>query len=439
MSVKDLGLKLREAREERGASLADAAKATRIRSNYLKALEEGEFGLLPSPAQVRGFLRTYASFLELEQAELAALLQPPPRQPAAQEGGIAEQPTHPPGETTGPPAGFTQVAQQLRERRESLELTHLEVETHTHIPEHYLARLENGNFDAFPSPTQARGMLANYAEFLGLDAEELLNVYAETLQLRLERRRATTPPSQRFVLPKLPSVEFRLPDWARSMVNRDTLIGGSAGFLLIAFILISIGRIAATRAAQEPEPTAPPLLGLLIQTDTPGFLSELTPSSPNEDSINIVQQETANPALLGQSTIQAGSGPISVRFLATQRTWMRVTVDGRIEFEGRTIPGQSYSFSASINIFLLTGNGAALRIFFNEQDLGITGIYGEVVEVVFNSQGAATPTLSPTPTVDPGILTATAEAFLTPSPTPSASATPSPTSTPTVESNGTTP
>ncbi|MGH2583042.1 MAG: RodZ domain-containing protein [Anaerolineales bacterium] len=439
MSVKDLGLTLRETREKRGASLGDAAKATRIRSYYLKALEEGEFGLLPSPAQVRGFLRTYANFLELDPDQLAALLQPPPSPPFAQEQLNAEQQVHTPVETMERPAGFTQVAQQLRERRESLELTLLEVEANTHIPEHYLARLENGEFDSFPSPTQARGMLANYAEFLGLEAGALLNIYAETLQMRLEQRRAAAPTPRRFALPELPKVKFRLPDWAKSMANRDTLVGGSAGFLLIAFVLFSIGRIAATRAAQEPEPTAPPLLGLLIQTEPSISPEELTPSPPSEDSFNILQQETANPALLGQSTIQAGSGPISVRFLATQRTWMRVTVDGRVEFEGRTMPGQNYSFSASINILLLTGNGAALRIFFNEQNLGIAGIYGEVVEVVFNSQGAATPTLSPTPTVDPGILTATAEAFLTPSATPSPTITPSPTRTPTDEPDGTTP
>jgi hypothetical protein len=74
----------------------------------------------------------------------------------------------------------------------------------------------------------------------------------------------------------------------------------------------------------------------------------------------------------------------------------------------------------------LTGNGAGLRAFLNEQDLGIVGVLGEVVSVVFNAQGAATPTLSPTPTIDPNVLTATAEFLLTPSVTPSPTATETP-------------
>jgi hypothetical protein len=108
---------------------------------------------------------------------------------------------------------------------------------------------------------------------------------------------------------------------------------------------------------------------------------------------------------------------------------MRVIADGRVEFEGRTLPGESYAFTAAGQIVLLTGNGSALRAFLNDQDLGILGLYGQVVEVVFSAEGAATPTLSPTPTIDPGILTATSEAALTPSATPTPTGTPTPEAT----------
>jgi hypothetical protein len=108
---------------------------------------------------------------------------------------------------------------------------------------------------------------------------------------------------------------------------------------------------------------------------------------------------------------------------------MRIVVDGEVQFEGRTLPGDTFSFVATGQILLLTGNGAALRAFLNEQDLGFLGIYGEVVSLVFTRAGAATPTLSPTPTVDSGILTSTANAVLTPSAT--LTPTPLPTAEPT--------
>lgn len=71
--MDNLGKWLREAREERGISLQDVEEVTRIRARYLEALEIGDFEALPGgEAQVRGFLRRYASFLKLSPEEAVA-------------------------------------------------------------------------------------------------------------------------------------------------------------------------------------------------------------------------------------------------------------------------------------------------------------------------------------------------------------------------------
>ena len=69
----DLGQLLREARERKGVSLEQVEEATRIRQKFLQALEEGNFGALPAETYVKGFLRTYATYLELDPEELMAL------------------------------------------------------------------------------------------------------------------------------------------------------------------------------------------------------------------------------------------------------------------------------------------------------------------------------------------------------------------------------
>ena len=51
-------------------------------------------------------------------------------------------------------------------------------EAHTHVRKHYLELIEAGAFGELPSPVQARGMLANYAEFLNLDVDAILLYYA---------------------------------------------------------------------------------------------------------------------------------------------------------------------------------------------------------------------------------------------------------------------
>lgn len=67
-----IGDSLREARESKGWSLADVEEITKIRIHYLDALEKENFSELPGTTYVKGFLRTYARALGLDDAEILA-------------------------------------------------------------------------------------------------------------------------------------------------------------------------------------------------------------------------------------------------------------------------------------------------------------------------------------------------------------------------------
>ncbi len=96
--VQELGRLLRETRVYKGATLADAQQATKIRQSFLQALENEDYSVLPPPFYIRGFIKTYASFLGLDPQgtvrlfddllnnESTAHLQPY-RQPSADSGG----------------------------------------------------------------------------------------------------------------------------------------------------------------------------------------------------------------------------------------------------------------------------------------------------------------------------------------------------------------
>jgi cytoskeletal protein RodZ len=60
-----IGAALRYARESRGLSLEEAARDTRIRREFLEAIEEDDFDRLLGDVHVRGCLRTYGSYLRL--------------------------------------------------------------------------------------------------------------------------------------------------------------------------------------------------------------------------------------------------------------------------------------------------------------------------------------------------------------------------------------
>lgn len=68
-----VGDRLIQARKKLGVSLEDAAKATKIRTEFLSALEQGNYSKLPSSTYIQGFLKNYASFLKLPAKETIAL------------------------------------------------------------------------------------------------------------------------------------------------------------------------------------------------------------------------------------------------------------------------------------------------------------------------------------------------------------------------------
>lgn len=66
-----VGNKLREARTRRKLGLADVEGATKIRTRYLRAIENEEWDQLPGDTYARAFIRTYGRFLGLDGERLA--------------------------------------------------------------------------------------------------------------------------------------------------------------------------------------------------------------------------------------------------------------------------------------------------------------------------------------------------------------------------------
>ena len=67
--MDSLGTFFREAREAQGLSLQDVGTSTRIQEFYLNALEEEQFDSLPQKVFTKGFVRTYAKTLGLDEEE----------------------------------------------------------------------------------------------------------------------------------------------------------------------------------------------------------------------------------------------------------------------------------------------------------------------------------------------------------------------------------
>jgi len=538
--TETIGQRLKRTREYRHLTLEKAAEATRIRVQYLQALEADDFSAMPSPVQARGFLRNYAQYLDLDLDQMVEELRaahpeaeaevffegeqtrpaPEPeipeleveaeepqresstepfwqtwlnrvkreegetdKEPASQPGpepatvsesdlilkadasqsvekeAIGEEaevesrmktrpsflewanirvsrkgadiPTatelddeqpepepEPQSETPAEPGLASQeiineIGLQLRLRREMLSLTLDEIERHMRMRAQFMEALEKGNFDELPSPVQTRGMLANYASFLDLDVDALLLRFADALQARHRERHPETPARRRGQ----PNIPESLPA-LRSYIAGDLVFGIGMVLLLIAFSVWGISRVIALQSEQEAEvqaeATGPSISEALIGTPVETVVSEVT---------LIPAEDTPIPGL-PEGTIeiptQAANVNVQVNIVAIERSFLRVIVDGEVAFNGRTIPGNVYPFDAEQTIEVLAGNGAALRVIYNQRDMGLLGGFGQVASFIYTIDEI----LVPTPVVPP---TATLTPFISPTP----SITPSPTITPT--------
>lgn len=65
--------RLQEARLQKGLTLDDVSRETKIRLQFLEAIENGQYHKLPSGTYVQGFVANYADYLGLPKREMNAL------------------------------------------------------------------------------------------------------------------------------------------------------------------------------------------------------------------------------------------------------------------------------------------------------------------------------------------------------------------------------
>src|SRR3974377_1840137 len=65
---------LRQAREAKHLTVQQVVEITKIRTDHLRALEQGDFDVFSAPVYIRGFVRTYSTLLKLDVPQVMANL-----------------------------------------------------------------------------------------------------------------------------------------------------------------------------------------------------------------------------------------------------------------------------------------------------------------------------------------------------------------------------
>jgi cytoskeleton protein RodZ len=275
------------------------------------------------------------------------------------------------------PNGNAKIGQVLEKARKERGLTLDEVENATKIRKRYLAGLEREDFGALPDAVYAQGFLKTYANYLGLDGEELSRELKDRRKPRRERGIAYGAPKESdFDRPLINPGELSSAHRRRRSISGTTILTFLVAFLALAAVVGSLYYVG--RGVQmSGEPPAP------------------REQAADELGAGGAEEGAKEPASSGESGDSEGAADASQPDSLTVEvsvegapSWLSIFADGTLAYEQIAQPGFSQTFEAQREISIRTGNAGAVGVEVNGQDLGRLGQSGEVLTRYFTLKSA---------------------------------------------------
>ena len=251
----------------------------------------------------------------------------------------------------------------LRREREKQGLTIADIEKGTSIRGLYIEHIERGNIGELPGLVYAKGFVRNYAKFLRLNAEALVQQFAE-------ENGSTPPPApaepesapRRISLSTVGDESLSSISIGGTRSSYASIFGKLAAGIIVLAALVG-GGVAAISAINSPAqvPAAPP-----VKTEQP-----VAPTAAAEADAS----DTAR---------AAHTDGVNVSVTLAERCWTEVVVDGKSVFEGIIEKGKTESWKGKESVVIRAGNAGALDVTFNGRKLGKFGDNGEVLERTFS-------------------------------------------------------
>jgi cytoskeleton protein RodZ len=262
---------------------------------------------------------------------------------------------------------MSQLGERLREARESQGISMSQAAVETRILQRYLVALEDGDYQHLPGDVYARGFIRNYADYLGIPAEELIELY--------RRERGMSEPIR--VVPATSSPRMRglvIPSFFGVFFVVLVLVGAS---YLALSALNFVGESARPQAATQPTsvPTPRPLPTSAPQpTDLPQLAS--APTIGPQEPAGVTIGPTSAPTIAPDAPIVA---EVSVEAGDNRGSWLEIKVDGETVFRKVLGAGQSLpAFKAQRDFWIRSGNAAVVSVVINGQKQCCTANSGEV-------------------------------------------------------------
>ena len=242
------------------------------------------------------------------------------------------------------------LGQMLRQERELRDIPLDRIEQATRIRSAQLRAIEDDRLDALPAEAYARGFVRTYAEYLGLNGDDIVAIFNDQWNRSAHRAEPALPQTPVSVARSSPSGLFSM--W---VALACLLLAGSA-------VLYLTSRSGGDHAAQSPPTTHAPATQPVTSPDTTATQTP-PPAQPTWVHMTVTAAQgscwlearrgSATGALLAERTLSPGQ---AVR-LHARRVWLRLgdPTSVRLRVNGHTL--QTAYPAQPINL-LVTSHGA---------------------------------------------------------------------------------
>jgi transcriptional regulator with XRE-family HTH domain len=270
-----------------------------------------------------------------------------------------------PDQESTPQGGASQLAsfgEELRREREIRGISLKEISDATKISKRFLEALERNDHSTLPAPVFTRGFVREYARYVGLNAEDMVNRYnfAASNDDRIEKPpQIERYPAQpvRDITPKPKAKRGIPPAYAR--VNRS----------LIAIFVIVLALSSVVWYAVQHK--------LLAERETAGAELPVTTAA---------KPVALPPAAAPAPAPVVDDSKLRLEIEAVNDSWIQLRGDGKPIFTGDLSRGERKTFEATDRFQFRTGNAAGVVLRLNGIEVPQLGPEGRVREITFDRQ-----------------------------------------------------
>jgi cytoskeleton protein RodZ len=318
-------------REMRGIALEEIAKATKIGTRSLRALEEEDFDKLPGGIFNKGFVRAYAKYLGIDEEQAVA--------------------------------DYVVAFGEAEKQADAFDSEHLKK-----LEEHWKAAQTGRQSSDFQIRVPWGGLLFLLilagAAFAGWHYR-----HQEIAWVRHHVQAQQQLPAQEAPAVTVPDTPA---ESTAPLPNADT--------------------VPATQGAATPPSTAGTSAAPAVAALPPPAVAASTPaatpaSKPDTEPRPAGAAPKPPQALQSPEAVTPAPGTLALKIHARQQSWVQIKVDGALFQQGELIPGRNVIVSAKKSIYLKTGNAGGLELSFNGQAVPALGQEKEVKSITFGPNG----------------------------------------------------